>query len=424
MMHRLYNWTTRLGGPAIGWYLQRRMQRGKEDMLRFAERKGRASIIRPPGPLIWLHGASVGEAQALVPLIERLSQMGKATLLLTTGTVTSAKLLADRLPKGAIHQFVPVDRPDWVKAFLDHWQPQLALWSESDFWPNLLEQTHQRGIPMVLLQGRVSPRSFTQWMRFPRFIGHILRHFDLCLAQTPADADRLTRLGAYGVQYIGNLKLSVPPLPASPQQVAHFQDAFAGRTVWTAASTHPGEEEIAARVHASLKTRFPKLLTVIIPRHPPRAQTIASQISQMGLSVAVRSAGEAPQPSTDIFLADTIGELGLFFRVSPIVFMGKSLCAEGGQNPFEPARIGTAILFGPRMSNFPDMSKSLLAANGALQVQDEADLQKTLADLMNNPAKLEKQRQAALSWAESEAGILDRFIQTLSPFLDRLHASP
>ncbi len=424
MIHSLYHWTTRLGGPAIGWYLQRRMKRGKEDTVRFAERKGRAAMSRPAGPVIWLHGASVGEAQALLPLIERLAQTGTATLLLTTGTVTSARLLADRLPKGALHQFVPVDRPDWVKAFLDHWKPQLALWSESDFWPNLLALTHQRGIPMVLLQGRVSPRSFGQWQRIPRFIGHILGHFDLCLAQTPADADRLQKLGAKTVQYVGNLKLAVPPLPAPEQQVEDLKRQLANRPTWIAASTHPGEEAIAIRIHAALKRQHPNLLTIIIPRHPPRSPTIAEEIVQSGLSVAIRSMDQPLTPTTDIYLADTIGELGLFFRLSSIVFMGKSLCAEGGQNPFEPARLGAAILFGPRMSNFPDMSRSLLSAGGAIQVSDETELQSTLNALLTDPARLERQQQAALIWAESEAGILDRFIQTLSPFLDRLHAVP
>jgi len=424
LIHRLYHWTTRLGGPAIGWYLQRRMKRGKEDVVRFAERKGRAGIARPSGPVIWLHGASVGEAQALLPLIERFAADKTATLLLTTGTVTSARLLTDRLPKGALHQFVPVDRPEWVKAFLDHWRPQLALWSESDFWPNLLELTHQRGIPMVLLQGRVSPRSFGQWLRIPRFIGHILGHFDTCLAQTPADAERLERLGAKSVQYVGNLKLAVPPLPAPSEEVAQMTHLLDGRPTWIAASTHPGEEAIATRIHAALKAKHPGLLTIIIPRHPPRSPSIAADIAAQGLSASIRSQGQPLDKSTDIYLADTIGELGLFFRISPIVFMGKSLCAEGGQNPFEPARLGAAILFGPRMSNFPDMSRSLLDAGGALQVEDEHALRHQLDTLLTDKAYLDRHKQAALTWAESEAGILDRFVSTLSPFLDRLHASP
>ena len=424
MIHRLYRLGTHLGGPAISWYLHRRLRRGKEDRARFSERQGQATISRPPGPLIWLHGASVGEAQALLPLIDRLSATHPATLLLTTGTVTSARLLAQRLPPKAIHQFVPVDRPDWVKSFLDHWQPQLALWSESDFWPNLLEETHQRHIPMVLLQGRVSPRSYQQWQRIPGFIARILRHFDLCLAQSPTDAQRLTGLGAHGVNYVGNLKLAVDPLPVDHDQLDQLRKNVDSRPLWVAASTHPGEEDVAGRVHLGLKAHHPNLLTIIIPRHPNRASAIAQQLSQMGLSVAVRSQGQPLTAATDIYLADTMGEMGLFFRISPIVFMGKSLCAEGGQNPFEPARLGAAIVFGPRMSNFPDMCRSLLASGGASEVGDEAALQARINSLLQTPGELERQGRAALTWAESEAGILDRFILTLSPFLDRFHARP
>lgn len=342
-------------------------------------------------------------------------------MLLTSGTVTSARLLAERLPKGSIHQFVPVDHPDWVKSFLDHWKPDLALWSESDFWPNLLEQARQRKIPMVLLQGRISPKSFTQWQRFPRFIRHILGHFDLCLAQSPGDTERLIQLGAKAVHYDGNLKLAVPPLPAPADELERLLEHRGARPTWIAASTHQGEELVGARIHATLKPKHPGLLTIIIPRHPPRAMSIASELAAKGLQVAVRSKDTYPQPDTDIFLVDTIGELGLFFRLSKLVFMGKSLCAEGGQNPFEPARLGAAVLFGPRMSNFTDMTHSMLAAKAAIEVRDEPHLQEQVDTLLADPAALDRTAQAALLWAESEADILDRFITRLSPYLDRLH---
>jgi 3-deoxy-D-manno-octulosonic-acid transferase len=424
LIHRLYHLATRIGQPAILLLLHQRKKLGKEDAHRFAERRGIASLPRPSGPLIWLHGASVGESQALLPLIDRLAKTGQATILLTTGTVTSARLLAMRLPGNAIHQYVPVDHPDWAKAFLDHWQPDLALWSESDFWPNLLELTHQRQIPMVLVQGRVSPRSFANWLKIPSFIGHILGHFDLCLAQSPADADRLSRLGAHGVNYLGNLKQSVPPLPADPDHMAQIAGLIDHRPVWVAASTHPGEEAVAARVHASLKARHPNLLTIIIPRHPTRAAAIAEQILKMGLTLAIRSQDHPLSPTTDIYLVDSIGELGLFFRVSPLVFMGKSLCVEGGQNPFEPALLGAAILFGPLMTNFVEMCQSLLAEHAAIQIEDEQQLMDQLDHLLTHPQAIASLGKAALAWAAREAGILDRFIRTLAPFLDRLNVRP
>jgi len=424
MIQRLYRCATEWGEPLIELYLRRRMTRGKEDPVRFPERKGEASAPRPQGPLIWLHGASVGEAQALLPLIDRLSQTNRASLLLTTGTVTSASLLADRLPVNAIHQFIPVDRPDWVAKFLDHWRPQLALWSESDFWPNLLEETARRRIPMVLLQGRISPNSYSQWRRVPRFIGHILGHFDLCLAQSQGDSDRLIKLGAKSVGYEGNLKLAVPPLPADPGEVERLSAQVADRPVWVAASTHPGEEAACARVHAALKSRFPDLLTLVIPRHPPRARAVAAEIASMGLTVGLRSENNPLTGQSDIYVVDTIGELGLFFRLSPLVFMGKSLCAEGGQNPFEPARLGAAVLFGPRMSNFIEMSGAMLAANAAVEVRDEDDLRRRVDQLLSDGKALDRLRRAALTWAMSEADILDRFLDRLSPFLDNLDEIP
>ena len=259
MIHRLYRALTIVGGPLIALYLGRRMARGKEDAERFRERLGLARDPRPPGALVWLHGASVGESLSLLPLMERLAARPGLSLLVTTGTVTSARLMAERLPAGAMHQYVPVDRPGYVARFLDHWRPDLALWAESDFWPNLLEGTRERAIPMVLLQGRVSARSFARWRRVPGFIRRMLSGFRLCLAQTEGDACRLRILGASDVRCLGNLKMAVPPLPCDEAERARLATVLAGRPVWLAASTHPGEEAIAGRVHRIVAERHPGL---------------------------------------------------------------------------------------------------------------------------------------------------------------------
>ena len=417
MIHHLYRMLTIAGEPLIAFYLRRRLARGKEDSRRFSERLGVAGRPRPAGPLVWLHAASVGEAQSLLPLIETLDRRGGLGLLVTTGTVTSARLMAERLPKAAIHQFVPVDRPKGVAAFLDHWRPDLALWAESDFWPNLLAETRRRAIPLVLVQGRISPGSFASWQRVPRFIRRVLGNFTLCLAQTAEDARRLTLLGAREVRCLGNLKLAVPPLPCDREDLAQLSAALAGRKVWLASSTHPGEEAIAGRLHRDLKARHPGLLTIIAPRHPNRGKAVAAELAADGLRVALRSAGERPDAATDIYLADTMGELGLFYRLAPIVFVGKSLAAEGGQNPFEPARLGAAVLFGPRMSNFPDMAPSMLDAEAALQVGDEAELGAALERLLAEPALTARLGAAALRWAGSEAGALEKVVAALEPFL-------
>ncbi|MBC7950848.1 MAG: 3-deoxy-D-manno-octulosonic acid transferase [Rhodospirillaceae bacterium] len=420
MIFGLYRALTILGGPLIGRYLKRRMARGKEDAARFGERLGRPGLPRPAGPLVWLHAASVGEALSLLPLVEKL--VGRMAVLMTTGTVSSAKLMAERLPVGAIHQYVPVDRPAFVRAFLDHWRPDLVLWAESDFWPNLLHNIHRRAIPLVLVQGRISPKSFAGWQRAPRFIRRLLSGFTLCLGQTPGDAQRLAALGAPKVACAGNLKMVMAPLPGDEAELARLRQSVGSRLLWLAASTHPGEEAAMARVHKALARRFAGLLTVIVPRHPHRGAAIATELAAMDLAVTLRSANA--EAAGDIHIADTMGELGLFYRLAPVVFVGKSLGgAQGGQNPFEPACLGAAVLFGPHMTNFPEMAPAMLAAGAAEQVADEAALAVAVGALLADPALLTVRRHAAQAWAASEASVLDAVLELLAPLLQQAEAS-
>ncbi|MFD2234458.1 3-deoxy-D-manno-octulosonic acid transferase [Phaeospirillum tilakii] len=426
MIEGVYRAATGLAGPLIRLYLAHRRRRGKEDPRRFGERLGQPGLPRLPGPLVWIHAASVGESLSVLPLVERLRRRGLGVLL-TTGTVTSARMVGDRLPEGAVHQYLPVDRLPYVTAFLDHWRPDLVLWTESDFWPNLLFEARRRDLPLVLIQGRISPRSFARWRRLPRLIGRMLGGFDLCLAQTEADADRLRQLGGGDVRCLGNLKYTVPPLPAAPDELARLVAAIGDRPVWLAASTHPGEEEIVAETHRRLAPRFPGLLTLIVPRHPARGPDIARKLAALGLSVAMRSAGETPRAGTAIHLGDTMGELGLFYRLAGIVLMGKSLAVGGGQNPFEPARLGCAVLFGPRMENFPEMTAQMVAAGAALEVADGTALTEALAGLLADPARLAGMRAAAAAWAEAEAEVLDSVEAALAPLLaaaEARHARP
>ena len=426
MIYRLYRGLTTLGAPVISLYLGRRKRRGKEDAQRFSERLGRPGQPRPPGSLVWIHAASVGESLSMLPLVERLCarRMG---VLLTTGTVTSARLMSERLPKGALHQYMPVDRMAYVRGFLDHWRPDLALWAESEFWPNMLAESHRRGIPLVLVQGRISPKSFAGWKKVPGFIRKLLSCFDLCLAQTEEDAHRLKALGCRDARCLGNLKYAAPPLPADAAELNRLRQTIAGRPVWLAASTHPGEESVIAEVHLALAPRFPDLLTLIVPRHPQRGPDIAREMLAMGLSAGLRSAGELPHAGTRIHIADTMGELGLFYRLADIVFMGKSLTVGGGQNPFEPARIGAAILFGPAMDNFPDMAPRMVKAGAALQIADGAELTRALERLLADPAQTARMKRAATGWAEAEADVLDAVEAALAPALaevERRHARP
>lgn len=399
----LYRQTGWLAGPAIARLLRARLRRGREDAARLSERMGQPSRPRPEGRLVWVHAASIGESLSVLPVIERL--VGEAlSVLVTTGTTTSAALMRDRLPAGAFHQFVPVDSTPFVRRFLDHWRPDLAVWVESEFWPVMIEETASRRVPMAVVQGRMSDRSFRRWRRFPGLIGRLLSRFAACLAQSERDAERLAALGGRAVACLGNLKEAAPPLPAEPEDLARLATLFEGRPVWLAASTHAGEEHVAGRVHQRLATERPGLLTIVAPRHPDRGNEIAALLRGMGLAVAVRSRGERPGPDTAIYLADTTGELGLFYRLAGAVFVGKSLAPWGGQNPMEPARLGRPVLFGPHMANFAEMAEAMVEADAARVVADETALVARLAALLDDPVQARAAAASALAFAESRAG--------------------
>jgi 3-deoxy-D-manno-octulosonic-acid transferase len=417
---RLYRTATALLAPAIGPYLRLRRARGKEDGGRLAERFGRAGGPRPPGPLVWLHAASVGEAASLLALIDRLAAERPALgMLVTTGTVTSARLLAARLPAGrAWHQFVPVDGMRYVARFLDHWRPDLAIWVESELWPNLVAATQARGIPCVLLNARMSERSFARWQRWRGLIAPLLGGFALCLAQDAKQRDRLAALGAPAAETVGDLKAAAAALPVDEAELARLDAAIAGRPRWLAASTHPGEEEAALAAHRRLARQHPGLLTLIAPRHPARAEEILELCRRASLTVAQRSRGEMPERA--IYLADTMGEMGLVYRLAEIAFVGGSLTPRGGHNPLEPARLGRAILHGPDTSNCAATASALGKAGGARLVASSEALADALGELLSDGEARRRMGEAALAVAATEGGVLDAILVRLAPFLDRI----
>jgi 3-deoxy-D-manno-octulosonic-acid transferase len=412
-MLAVYRTATALLGPLARWHLSRRLARGKEDRQRFGERLGRAGRARPEGRLIWIHAASVGESLSILPLAERIP----TRILVTTGTVTSARLMDERLGSNAFHQYAPVDLPGAARAFLDHWRPDAALWVESEFWPNLLSEVFARKIPSALIQGRVSDRSFAGWRWAPGMIRALLRGFSLCLGQTAEDARRLNALGARDARCVGNLKFAAPPLPADDGELARLRAAIGVRPVWFAASTHPGEESIAARAHRVVAGRHSGLLTVIAPRHPERGEAVAAELRREGLVCARRGAGEPPGGDTEIYVADTLGELGLFYRLARVAFVGKSLAGEGGQNPLEAARLGCPVLFGPRMSNFAEIAERLRTAGAAVGVGDAAELESALGRLLGDREALARMARAGEAVADAEAGALDAVMAALRPLL-------
>ncbi len=414
----LYRALTAAGSPLIRLYLGYRRLKGKEDATRFAERLGRPGADRPAGSLVWAHGASVGEALSMLPLVRRLTEGDPGVnVLMTTGTVTSARLIEKRLPPGAFHQYVPVDLRRYVERFLDHWRPDLVLWAESDFWPNLVSLPPSRGIPMVLINGRVSSRSFARWQRHKDMISRLLSGFTLCLGQTVEDAGRLRTLGAADARYVGNLKFAAPPLPADGSELAALEAAAGGRPHWVAASTHAGEEDIIGDVHKQVAARLSGLLTLVAPRQPRRGNAVAAGFRKAGLTVAQRSKNEPITPSTDIYVADTLGELGLFFRLSGVVFVGKSLLPLGGQNPLEPARLDCAVAFGPHMSNFEEMSERMKQSGAAREVADPGALARWVETLLSDKEEKSAAAARAKAFAAAEAGVLDAVMAELEPFL-------
>lgn len=416
---QVYRVGLRIGEPALAGLLAWRAQRGKEDPLRIPERRGLPGRARPVGPLAWMHGASVGEALSLIGLVEGMIARG-FSVLVTTGTRTAADLIGARLPVGAVHQYMPLDAPRWVARFLDHWQPNLAVIAESEIWPSMILALDAREIPLILVNGRMSERSFRGWERCPGTAKALLSRIAICLTQTQEDGARFAKLGAPRVSVAGNLKFDAPVPPADPQQLAYLGSMIARRPVWVAASTHPGEEAMVTYAHAMLKAQFPQLLTIIAPRHPARAPEVVESASALGLRSARRSAGGRPHPSVDVYIADTIGELGLFYRLSPLVFLGGSLVPRGGQNPIEPVRLETAVLHGPHTGNFGAVYEALDRAGGTMPVRDGVELAALAGELLRDPDRLATMARVGQRALQPFEGAVARTLAVLDPFVAQM----
>jgi 3-deoxy-D-manno-octulosonic-acid transferase len=413
----LYRLFTDVGGPLVDGFLRRRLSQGKEDAARISERRGVANRPRPDGKLIWIHAASVGESQSSLALIAKFLEAEPEThVLQTTGTLTSAHLMQERLPPRSFHQFVPVDRLLWVRTFLDHWQPDIALWMESELWPNLVQETARRKIPSILVNARMSRRSFKHWRRFSGTARKLLGTFSLCLAQTEEQADFLRCLGAAPVKYLGNLKFSAAALPVEISALDALKAELGDRPLWLAASTHPGEEKMAADVHDRLSVEWPNILTVIVPRHPVRGDEIAKALRARGLSVSLKSSNDGF--SGDVYVADTLGELGLFYRLANITFIGGSMASHGGHNPLEAAQLDCAIVLGPDMGNFATVARELLDVGGALQVSDGTAIADAVAELLRDPATRERQIKTAARVAADNADAVVRIHEEVAGLMN------
>ncbi|MEM8631322.1 MAG: glycosyltransferase N-terminal domain-containing protein [Pseudomonadota bacterium] len=401
-----------------GWAtrkLAKRLAEGKEDPDRIAERRGEASSARPKGELIWFHAASVGEALSILELISRLGEEDTVlNFLVTTGTVTSAEILSTRLPDRTVHQYIPLDVLPFVTRFLDHWTPDLAVWTESEFWPTLMSETHARGTPMILLNGRMSRKSFQNWKWMKGSARELLSQFAAAHVQDAQTADYLSTLGmpAHRITVTGTLKEGSAALPCDEDERTALVGLIGSRPVWLVASTHPGEETIAAKVHREVSRRSPRMLLIMAPRHPERGDELAEFLRKDGWRLAQRSKNEDPGPDTQIYLADTLGEMGLWYRIAPVSFVGGSLVEIGGHNPFEPAALGSAILYGPHVDNFRDIYARLAAAGGARLVATPTSLEQAVAELAS-PDRAAQMAHAAWEVCSSGAGVTDKALELL-----------
>ena len=415
-----YRMVSALLEPAAAGLLVWRRRRGKEDPTRFAERRGYPGARRPDKTLVWLHGASVGETVTLLPLVEKLKRRGLAVLV-TSGTVTSAKLLAARLPAGVIHQYLPLDVPRYMRRFLDYWRPELGLICESEIWPNLMMEARARAIPLVLVNARMSERSFKRWYKAPRTSRYLLSCFESCLAQSQGDGERLAQLGAPRVSIAGNLKFDVPAPPADTDALAILDGLTTGRPVWIAASTHPGEDELVISAHLGIKAHLPKLLTIIAPRHPQRGIEIEELARANGVAVARRAAGEVPGREIELYVADTVNELGLLYRLSQVAFLGGSLVPLiGGHNPIEPAKLGCALLHGPFVHNAADIFAAFDRDGGSREIADAQGLAGAVHRWLSDPASARQAARAAAQTSTELGGALNRTLQAIEPLLMRV----
>jgi 3-deoxy-D-manno-octulosonic-acid transferase len=403
---RTYRYATRVLEPIAPFALRRRARMGKELKARLPERLGHAAAARPAGELVWIHGASVGECLSVLPLIDALLETQDRSVLVTSGTVSSAQLMEARLPGRALHQFAPVDAPGPVSRFLDHWRPDAGLFVDSEIWPNMLTLAHGRRMPLALINGRMSRKSFDGWRRAPAMARALLSLFDCCLAQDTDTAARLIALGARNVEVSGNLKADMPPLPADAGALADVRAQIGVRPVLLAASTHDGEEEIILPAHDRLRHRFPALLTIIVPRHPERGAGIAKLCGTR--ASALRSQASGIDGKTAVYIADTLGELGLFYRAVPFAFVGGSLVPHGGQNPLEAARLGAAVLSGPYTDNFVRDYDALFAAQGLGRIASATDLASLAGQFFTDPDGVRRIGEAARRTVQSLGGALAR----------------
>ncbi|SMO50501.1 3-deoxy-D-manno-octulosonic acid transferase [Ruegeria faecimaris] len=416
LLYRLYCSLTAVAAPLAWRTVRKKLLAADVPTIRQHERLGHASLPRPKGRLIWFHAASVGETLSVISLIKRLGErLPDAQFLVTSGTPTSAALIEKRMPPRTRHQYPPLDTAGPVRRFLDHWRPEAGVFVESEIWPRLIVDAAGRGIPLALLNARLSDKSVEGWKKRPQTARFILDNFSLFLTQNGKTAANLVDMGAVAdrVQPGTNLKAMSDPLPVDNSVLEDIQTQIAGRPVWIASSTHAGEEEIVLAAHAKLLERWPDLLLLLIPRHPERRQDVAALLKQAGQSAVFRTSEGRIETETQVYVADTLGETGTWYALCPIVFLGGSLHEIGGHNPFEPAQAGAAVITGPGYFNFAETFAPLIETGGAIEVNSAQDLTNAVTIWLTDQAALNAARAAAKSCVNTQKSALDSIVETL-----------
>jgi len=420
-------WFTLIGYRFVTWslalllrlHLQRRVWDGKEDAERVQERLGNPTHMRPRGKLVWFHAASVGESMSAMPLLEAILAKSDCQVLMTTGTVTSAQLMSKRLPPRTFHQYIPLDHPIWVRRFLNYWKPDFAVFIEGELWPNLLSALRSRRVPAVLVNASLSNQSSRRWAFARSLLKRILNSFELVLAATKEDEVRFQRLGITHTEAVGHLKFATPPLDVDTAELAKLRAAIGNRPVWLAASTHKGEEEMVVALHQQLAPRLPGLLTIIAPRHPARANDIKGLWARYDLSHALRSSGKMPTADDDIYVVDTLGDMGLFYSLAPVTFLGGSMVPVGGHNIVEAMQLQSALVVGPHMESLRDIAPRMISKGALLQVPNAEELTAVVQKLLTDEDLRNQQIAAATHALISEAKTLPNILAAMTPALER-----
>lgn len=416
LLNKVYRALSYAAEPFLKIHVIKRIKKGKEEAERINERFGISSLSREEGALIWLHAASVGESLAALPLISKIIEEYKVKVMVTTGTVTSAKLMKDKLPVGAFHQYIALDNPKWVRNFLNHWKPSLVLWTESEFWPNILTEIKERKIPALLLNVRISGKSYNKWKFAKGFISEILEAFSLCMGPR-TEIEKLIQLGAKNAQVCDNIKYCTKAQAFSEDSLNELQKSIGSRHIVLWSSTHRGEEDIAVSIHKELLKDFPDIMTIILPRHPNRKEEIKELLAKSGMKAKFRSNQELPSAEDSFYVADTMGETGLLYKLCNICVMGGSFAEIGGHNIIEPAHFGCKIFYGPSMFNFATIKEDFEERKASLSVNTPEEMAEKLKEALKTPENFSKMGEEAMKLAKEKEKIMDNIMERIAPFI-------